>query len=434
MKTIMNSTLIVTVLVLYTLCSVNAVSTSDPKKILTVGDSWSEYSGNTFADFCDGAIQINKGIGGSTAVGWAKGGVFHGRDVNFAKALEAAGTMNGNDIVVLSVGGNDWMGAKPVPCMGKTLATLQGEVQSAVNALAAAIEATSCGEDCPKIHMFGYAIPTDVKGAQDGCVSTGIATVAPLRLAIANVVAATPEVTYTSIGTMCGGTKTAWSPEFPCFGMQGGNDNIHMNKEGYCLLVTKSTVQASFGCKAKTYDCSKVDRDLSMQARTATTCVSYPCSAATTSPEKPEDEGYGEEEAPAPAPAPTCKNDDAGVLSASQGAIPTCAALAHTEYGCDHAEYGETIKSLCPILCKCAAPACCAMAEGSALVELLGDAKHDSDDLTLLATDVLSQKRRIPLRMRRNNRILKRQAKRKASKAMGVDTIVPESDDQVSML
>ena len=102
-----------------------------PRKILTVGDSWASYSGNTFAQFCrpacvpglawhsnafffgSGAVQINRGIGGTTAVQWTAGS----GDTNFAAAIAAAGTMDGNDIIVLSVGGNDWIGLNP-PCQG----------------------------------------------------------------------------------------------------------------------------------------------------------------------------------------------------------------------------------------------------------------------------------------------------------------------------
>merc|ERR1711871_1031988 len=111
-----------------------------PRKILTVGDSWASYSGNTFAQFCSGAVQINRGIGGTTAVQWTAGS----GDTNFAAAIAAAGTMDGNDIIVLSVGGNDWIGLNP-PCQGKTLQTLQGEIQAAVDELKQAVTNTGCG-------------------------------------------------------------------------------------------------------------------------------------------------------------------------------------------------------------------------------------------------------------------------------------------------
>jgi lysophospholipase L1-like esterase len=348
--------------------------TSDPKKILTVGDSWAEYSGNAFADFCDGTIQINKGVGGSSADGWAAGNKFHGRDTNFAKALQAAGTMNGNDVIVLSVGGNDWMGTPPA-CAGMTPATLQGKVQSAVNALVEAVKATGCGQDCPKIQMFGYAMPTNT--AQDGCVATGAATVAPLRNAVANVAAATPEVSFTSITDMCGGSSTFFSPKFPCFGMKyahdGSNDNIHMNKEGYCMLVTKPESQAALGCKAKTYDCAIQDRDLKRKSRKAAKCTAYPCRAPTTQP----------------ATKGACEDNDAGVTKASNNQLHKCSSLTEAGYGCNHIEYGETIKSLCPAMCKCDAPACCA-AEVVSFLEVKIQAPADPDDVVPEVTPVAS--------------------------------------------
>jgi hypothetical protein len=320
-----------------------AQQTPDPKKILTVGDSWSEFSGNTFTDYCDGAIQINKGVGGSTAVGWAAGGVFHGRDVNYAKALAAAGTMNGNDIMVVSVGGNYYIGLNP-PCVGKTQATLQGEIQNSLNVLIQAVKATGCGNDCPKIHMFGYAMVT---AGNDGCAPQGPGPLLVLQKSVSGAAAATPEITYTDITTMCGGTKTSLSPEFPCFGMSYGTskDNIHMNKEGYCLLITKPAIQTAFGCKAKTYNCPTEDRDLTRAFRKSTECHKYPCSASPISP--PPTDG-------------TCQDNDAGVKSASDSAFSACSQLEPAGFGCDHTDHGATIKSLCPVMCKCAAPKCCA--------------------------------------------------------------------------
>lgn len=322
-----------TLVAVFALISTASAEASNPKKILTVGDSWAEYSGNTFSDYCDGAIQINKGVGGSEAVDWAAGGKFHGRDTNFAKALEAAGTMNGNDIIVLSVGGNDWMGAKGQCGKIKTQAKLQGEIQSAANALIQAMKATGCANDCPKIQMFGYATPANT--AKDGCVTVGVSALTPLMTSVANVAAATPEISYTEITSLCGGSMTSWSPEFPCFGMKYAHDNsvdnIHMNKEGYCLLVSKPAVQTAFGCKAKTYDCSKEDKDLTRASRKANECHKYPCTAK---------------------PALTCKDNDQGVKDASGGQISTCAGLAPAGYPCNHEVHHKIIKSLCPVTCK----------------------------------------------------------------------------------
>merc|ERR1712139_646467 len=88
---------------------VQLVHGQDVKKILTVGDSWAEYSGNSFSKYCPCALQIQRGIGGTTAVQWAAG-ASREQETSFPNALTAAGTMNANDIVILSVGGNDWIG------------------------------------------------------------------------------------------------------------------------------------------------------------------------------------------------------------------------------------------------------------------------------------------------------------------------------------
>ena len=66
---------------------------SSAHKILTVGDSWAAYSGNTFTDYCAGATQINKGIGGTTADQWIAGKRLSWADSipSFQEALQAAG-------------------------------------------------------------------------------------------------------------------------------------------------------------------------------------------------------------------------------------------------------------------------------------------------------------------------------------------------------
>ena len=336
--------------VLFALIIANAKAhVSDPKKILTVGDSWAEYSGNAFGDYCEGAIQINKGIGGSTAVGWAGGGQFHGRDTNFANALQAAGPMNANDIIYLSVGGNDWMGTTP-PCMGQHSvagrALIQTQVQNAVTALKDALTATNCGTSCPQIWMFGYAMIADTSNA-DGCIAQGApGALSPLKVAIREVARTTEGVNYKDITTLCGGTANSLSSGAPCFGMRYYNqpgqpvDNIHMNKRGYCLAVTQPDIQTAWGCTAKTYDCSTEDKDLTQASRKAAKCVQYPCSAAPA--------------------AGTCDDDDAGLKATAEAAGTPVENCAGASGYCNHETYGATVKSLCPVTCSCAAPTCCA--------------------------------------------------------------------------
>ena len=76
-----------------------ATVTMADKKILVVGDSMGDYSGASFGDFCLGAVQINRAIGGTTALQWRN----NNGDMSFADSLAAAGTMNGDDIVVVFV-------------------------------------------------------------------------------------------------------------------------------------------------------------------------------------------------------------------------------------------------------------------------------------------------------------------------------------------
>lgn len=259
---------------------------TNPRKILTVGDSWASYSGNTFSQFCrpacgpglawhysnafffgSGAVQINRGIGGTTAVQWTAGS----GDTNFADAIAAAGTMDGNDIIVLSVGGNDWIGLNP-PCTGKTLQTLQGEIQAAVDALKQAVTNTGCGGNCPAIWMFGYAMVTS---GEDGCGNQSPAALGTLKDAVSNVATATSGIHYLDITTICGGSPTAYSPASPCFGMGNCVDNIHMNRQGYCRVITQPAVQAAFGCDASTHNCDSEPYDLSRISRDAATCTAY---------------------------------------------------------------------------------------------------------------------------------------------------------------
>ena len=127
---------------LFFICAVGATTatssgSTSTRKILVLGDSFAEYSGDTFTKFCKGAQevhvcgvlndtrvvldlrsvrserkvtlrfsrvwQINQGIGGTTAVQWTKSTM----GTSYPKAVQAAGALGPNDVVVFSLGGNE---------------------------------------------------------------------------------------------------------------------------------------------------------------------------------------------------------------------------------------------------------------------------------------------------------------------------------------
>merc|ERR1711935_1201153 len=104
----------------------------------------------------------------------------------------------------------------------------------------------------------------------------GPSLLSPLKTAIENVASATTEINYQTITDLCGGSSSAFSPQQPCFGMGDGADNIHLNQEGYCMLMTQSAVQTAFGCTAK-------NNDLTSPPRTSETCTAFSSCASVTS-------------------------------------------------------------------------------------------------------------------------------------------------------
>jgi len=63
----------------------------------------------------------------------------------------------------------------------------------------------------------------------------------------------------------------------------GSSDNIHLNNQGYCKLITLPAVQTALGCTAASYNCATVDKDLTKSARNAAMCLTYAsCPIAAT--------------------------------------------------------------------------------------------------------------------------------------------------------
>lgn len=243
---------------------------SADKKILVVGDSMGDFSGASFTDYCSGAIQINRAIGGTTALQWRNAA---SEDTDFAEALNAADTMDGDDFVVMSLPANDF-----IPGCTKTEATVQSELVATIQVLKTAITNTGCSSSCPTIIMLGYVMPANEGGGDvEGCA--GPASFAPLMNAIQGACAA-ESVTYVPILDSCGGTVSSYSPTTPCFGMPGP-DNIHLNARGYCQAITLSTVQTALTCTARSYTCSDYPTDMTMSLRTEAKCTQWPCGART---------------------------------------------------------------------------------------------------------------------------------------------------------
>ena len=210
---------------------------------------------------------------------WATGTSVLG-DTNFSHAIAAAGGLSSNDIIVASLGGDDFIGGG----CNKSLNTLSGEIRTSYQALQSAIAATGCASDCPRIITFGYVTPST--SPQQNCPT--VASYAPLNQAIAAATNATG-ITYVDTTAVCGGSTTAFSPASPCFGMcymgTGGStgvacspDTVHLNQRAYCMLITPTATQSQLGCTASAgYTCSGVDEDLDRVNRDAARCTAFPC-------------------------------------------------------------------------------------------------------------------------------------------------------------
>lgn len=303
-----------------------------PVKILTVGDSWAEYSGDSFAKYCSGAVQINRGIGGTTAAQWRRGE----GETSFAKALAAAGRLSANDVVVFSLGGNDF-----IPGCTKPVSTLTREIEATIAALKAAMGA--CGADCPKIVTFGYVTPAAAKPGQgQECPAPG--SFPPLAAAL-KAAALSTGISYFDTHTAAGGSHERWSQSAlfgmcykgtgPGTGAPCYEDTIHLNMQGYCTIVSKPEIQRFLGCTPKQYACATEHKDLDRKIRWGGMCTAFPCRRS-----------------PSPGPASAgCQDDPAGVRRASDGAFSSCSQLIKQGYPCDHEQHSELIKQLCPATC-----------------------------------------------------------------------------------
>merc|ERR1719181_1595973 len=128
------------ILAVAALAAFNAV---EAKTVILIGDSLSEYSKNTVATFCGGSVNVNNGIGGTTAAQWRT--QEEDSDMYVPRAIKTKSGQCG-DVIVVSLGGNDQLETK---CPKSNLNTIKGYLTAIL---------TQINTVCPnaKIYMVGY--------------------------------------------------------------------------------------------------------------------------------------------------------------------------------------------------------------------------------------------------------------------------------------
>lgn len=207
-------------------------------KVLQVGDSWGQYSGNTLATYCSGSTLVNKAVSSSTADEWAAGSQCPTSEPSSScSATNAFAAITAATHVVVSLGGNDFLDS---PGCSMTQSTLTSKVTASLNAIRAAAPAGI------KIIVVAYCTATKAVG---DCTLADFPT---LNNAIKAAADAAADVTFIDAHDACGGTTTSFSPGTHHV------DSIHLNAKGYCEVWTIPGMQTALGCAAGTYDCASV--------------------------------------------------------------------------------------------------------------------------------------------------------------------------------
>jgi len=196
-------------------------------EILMVGDSMSEFMGQSLESFCGGSTVFNAGLGGTTAEQWAE---------YEAEVLPQA---CGSDweVVYISVGGNDVLESECSISVGE----LRDRIERAIENIAFNIAPSAS-----KYVLTGYCMPASPEEDNGGgCSDPSNYSVLP---AVLKVISPTlPDSTSLEIVDSfgaCGGSTSSFSDP----GLF--QDAIHLNARGYCTVFSQPAVQESFKCSS----------------------------------------------------------------------------------------------------------------------------------------------------------------------------------------
>lgn len=223
-------------------CLIAMLSTSvaHATRILVLGDSYAQRSGNYLALDCDGTTVVNRGVGDSTAAEWAGGycdndaGWYSFKDGQGCSATDAFSSKYGSGYtrVWFSIGGNDYIYSG---CMMPELYLIR-LIKSAI------VKIRDAAPQGAKILMTGYCIPPGPLKMLGGLLCSDPHQIKNLNGAIKAACHQIPECTFVDATSACGGSDTRFS-EPKLFA-----DGIHVNQFGYSRIFAMPGVQSFFGC------------------------------------------------------------------------------------------------------------------------------------------------------------------------------------------
>ncbi|GMH53327.1 hypothetical protein TL16_g01426 [Triparma laevis f. inornata] len=213
------------------LATAGIIAAADAANILIVGDSMGEFSTNVLETYCSGSTVKNAALGGTKADDWADMG---------ADAIDGCGSSF--DYVWMSFGGNDLLESSGC---SMSASTIQSKVTAAVNNVKSTI-----APGASKYLLTCYCQP---QGPEIGSACNTPQLVSKLCDGIKAAADADTDVEYVHSLEACGGSASAWS--------KSGyfEDQIHLNKRGYCKIITQSAVQSLFECNTGSYNCDTED-------------------------------------------------------------------------------------------------------------------------------------------------------------------------------
>lgn len=207
-------------------------------KVLILGDSMAQFSGQSLATYCSGATVFNGGIGGTTADEWGS---------TMPHLLDAVGGANcgstlsnsAGDKIWLSIGGNDVMGSKGCAMTSETLTPKVASALSKVSEKAPGVPIVMTGY--PQLNQPEEGSVCDLKFVPR--INAGVKKACEAHNTGGN------SCTYIDSLLWMEGNTTAFS----CRGYF--RDGIHLNGRGYCQFW--SNLQDALGCTpAATPTCS----------------------------------------------------------------------------------------------------------------------------------------------------------------------------------
>ena len=215
--------------------------------ILLLGDSMTEFMGQTLETFCAGTHVVNGGMSGTTAEEWSS---YSSDDIE-----EACGASSNQwDVVYISVGGNDVLGSDCSMSTNELIPIMESAIGNIV---------TSIAPGASTYVLTGYCMPysAEEEGSESGCSNP--ADFDALSNAFQGISAsavglpAGSSLEIIDSISVCGGSATSFSNG------EYFQDAIHLNAKGYCKVFSQSSVQSAMLCDTAsgTYDCESLSGD-----------------------------------------------------------------------------------------------------------------------------------------------------------------------------